>query len=297
MKHYNFINDIECSSRLGTKYWAYIKNTSLNEYKNLFDSELTNKQSSIWSILFYNRKNPFFIKESKKIISDIATEEKKITTYAFTPNLDFCNFLRRSDSKNFSQIKPSKKSLENKIRNGISLIKQFWPEAYKEYDTYISKVCVCDSGKIFSSCSDPKLFGLIFLDSEYYACKNDIDISVAIIHEVAHHSFYVFSTTTKYLNDPKSKHYSAFRKEFRPAIGVFHSAIALARMLLWLEKILSHEVNEHILEVKVLITKYKQIFSNTLIEVECLSLTEYGAGLFNDLIEINNRFLNYECEQ
>ncbi len=130
-----------------------------------------------------------------------------------------------------------------------------------------AQICIVKNAK-FRGASHPFFLGVIFQCIENF--KNEEEIHVSIVHELAHQELFLLNMLDRLVltsNNPRLIH-SPLQGKARPAIGRLHSAHALYRMI---------QLRDH------LSSQNKQIFSRYLNEtVETFSsgdLSEFGEFL------------------
>lgn len=173
--------------------------------------------------------------------------------------------------------------LGQKLADALALISQYWPEGAKEIAATIRGFAFVISAKSFSSTSDPKIFGLIHLDQEFYQGRSVAELATALIHETGHHALFIESARVRLINEPGKILYSPLRKENRPAIGVLHASVALYRMISWGKKIMTSCPEEAQRIQSQLVPKYKA----TMEELAAIEFLEGGIPMKRDLEQLS----------
>jgi HEXXH motif-containing protein len=169
----------------------------------------------------------------------------------------------------------------NNLPESFSIVQDIWPEAAVEIAN--TNVCISwfqDEKKL--SYSNPQLFGIIFINSKLYEL-NSISLATLLIHETAHHALFVETSIDKLIDDDYTRLvFSPFRGESRPIIASLHALVAMSRMLLWSNKILTngltYKKESDAIKTKVL-PKYKQAIH----EMDGIKFSVRGQALMKEL--------------
>ena len=171
----------------------------------------------------------------------------------------------------------------SRLAQAMSLVEMLWPAQYREIHATISGILWIKSQSIYSG-SDPKRFGLIFLNPFYYADRGIPELGTAIVHETAHHALYVETARDRlFLDDPAKMMYSPLRRGPRPAIGVLHAVFTLARMFMWARQLEAIRTPDAQAEVASLITGYGSGFISAVNALASIRWTSRGQALMAEL--------------
>ena len=278
----SFYRDVEYSSRRAARYWNAIKQKAFKVYgfgKN-HPASPTLKSIS-WSALIFQPAVAKAIQEEySNPLIDIDNEENNsfqgIHLIRKTSFVDLC---LQSTGNEFEYIFGIDASYVTLIEQALELIISHWPDAHNEVFSLIRGIARIRSSSI-DNFSDPKLFGLIHLRIDQD--KDPLDYAIDLIHEAAHHALFIESATDQILRDPSQRLYSAIRKSYRPAIGVYHGAVATGRMLEFLRRIRSQSINRDE-RVASIVTKLIQDQALHLEQLSEIKMTTTGRICFLEM--------------
>lgn len=126
------------------------------------------------------------------------------------------------------------------IQKGFQLLKEIFPEFYKEAVDLISEVLIFNSQGLRGG-SSTDLFGMIYRDRSYNVEKMT-DVVDFIIHEQSHLYVHMLANNDPLVLNPEERYESPLRKEKRPLIGVYHATFVLTRIIHVLEEVLKKGV-------------------------------------------------------
>lgn len=120
-----------------------------------------------------------------------------------------------------------------RLADALAMIRAYWPQAAQEYMAHVRGIVWIKHRETYSG-SDPKLYGVIFLNKAYFRAHAIVEMATDIVHESAHHTLFVESAIDPmFAGDFAKQIYSPIRQGDRPAIGVLHGVFSMLRMLMW----------------------------------------------------------------
>jgi HEXXH motif-containing protein len=275
----SFVSNPDLCAARARSYWAALRLAGLKRRGDFETGQESNYtlRSLAWPLSVYGRPN-----DARDPVALNSTTEGWFTADLLTSQgiqevvgdraPDHCVYLATSPSS----------EIAGKLKDAVSMIQQFWPEAFLEVSETIRGFAFVRSQRKFSSTSDPKIFGLIHLDEEFYASRSVAELATAILHETGHHSLFVETSRVKLISEPGKILYSPLRKQHRPAIGVLHAAVALYRMISWGRRISGLATSEADRIAFDLVPKY----TATLEELNSIEFLPSAIGLRLDLEQL-----------
>lgn len=274
----SIVTDVEASARLAEAYWRALAGQAQRSLTGLGDSVELPQQSLIWPLEVYRAQNPSWATRTTPNAELVAQESAAFDDGVLRDLTAVPHWIGTASPAACVYVH-APTVLKQRVGKAFELIASIWPGAAKEAQALLRGVAFVDSARMFSSTSDPKLFGLLHIDIKYYADKSVAELATALVHEVGHHALFVATSMDPVIDDPKRILYSPFRGTKRPAIGVLHAAMALARMLRW-GRMLPNEDPEACRIESVLLPK----LTLTLPEIAKLTFTPKGQTISHDLM-------------
>lgn len=277
----SFLSDLAYSKRSAIAYWDALKRSALGKFSQKLSPDMSSNfpsKSLVWPLVVYGE--PYvgmsiseFLDWEKNLVSEkLLFDATPLQLMLGTKAPDQCTYLSAERTKGIGL----------KLVDALQLIDSVWPEAYLESDELIRAIVFVRSNKRFSSTSDPKLFGLLHLDEEYYESRSIAEMATAILHESGHHALFVASARAKIIMDPGRILFSPLRREDRPAIGVVHAAAALYRMISWGKRLEEADIVESSRIRNTLVPK----FTATMKELDAVEFSLAGESMKLDLARL-----------
>lgn len=273
----SIVADLGVSADNIVRYWGALRKRALAGMEN--PPAQAPVRSYLWPFLTYAR-SPWSSALPLTNLFDLEREE-----FSGTPMRDPMRFLERlgggsSPKFTYATGEALRAAPNAKLREAMDLIAAIWPHAAKELDVASLGVAWIESpsGRVESS-SDPKSFGIVHVNAEFFAKVSSHELATSLVHEAAHHALFVETSIDPLIPDDfKTPVYSPLRQEMRPAIGVLHAAFSISRMGQWAQKLISNGGNESDLnEVRRIRSKYVCGLGPALEGLKALRLSERGA--------------------
>ena len=216
--------------------------------------------------------------------------EKEQEAFAGVPMSDpkaFLEDLAAVPMKGFEYL-PSRDvspALNAKLSEALRIIEAAWPDASKELQSAVLGVAwIASPDARVESASDPKRFGVVHLNANYFEGASAYKLATALIHEVSHHSLFVETASDPLIpEDFAVPVYSALRREMRPAIGVLHGAFSLARRGLWGQRLADHSFEGASEEARRIHREYVALLPGALESLKVIRFSTRGQRLFGEL--------------
>lgn len=171
-----------------------------------------------------------------------------------------------------------------KVQEALELIAKIWPEGLSN----LRELCVglvWFTSPVFFNFSNITFYGGIFFRPDVLE-RSPLEIATLMIHEAAHHVLFIdFMRDPLILDDRSKTVYSPLRKTERPIHGVFQSQAALARMILWLHRVMECEDqlgSEVIDEARRFCSRYERDLRAVTEPMSSLRYTPYGERIMRD---------------
>lgn len=181
-------------------------------------------------------------------------------------------------------LEPTSVSREMQVRLHVAfeLLERLWPGGFEELRLCASSICTFD-GKATDGFSDPRLFGCIFIHRALLENAGSVLLAERLVHEAGHHALFVETSLDRLIpEDFAQKIYSPLRGELRSALGVLHSAIALARMTSWLQ-IACTASGDFCEADRARLDSHMCRYEQTLHELRVVRFSEHGRKLYEAL--------------
>lgn len=188
--------------------------------------------------------------------------------------------LRHLGIKHAAALEPAAvaSAMSARLDAAIELLRRLWPDGYHELRACGTSICIF-SGTATHGFSDPRLFGCIFIHRDMFERASPVLLVERLVHEAGHHALFVETSIDRLIPDDYARTlYSPLRKEPRPALGVLHSAIALARMTAWLSVVRSSAVDFGNADL-ARFNRHIQTYKQTLDQLAGLRFSEHGQRL------------------
>jgi hypothetical protein len=270
--------DFQASEKSAINYWAALQ----NKVNVMYHLETKSTKSAAFPWLIYHRRDvqnlPADLSPEKIISEEISCfTDLKLTKKQLWNRLPFGSNETHLSTTNDTD------AVSSLMEKSLLTIKELWPQALAEFEKLIRGIVWISSRKTYSL-SDPKLFGIIFLNAEYYINRSYAELATDIVHESAHHTLFVETSIDKLIpEDYKKPIFSPLRLEYRPAIGSLHAAFSLARMLRWARILLGTHLEDLQNEGQRLHRLYAQGFVALVAALGELSWSKRGEILLQDL--------------
>ena len=275
----SFLLDLTLSAQAGEQYWSALRKRAL---PTALQVQLLDKKSVYWPLSIYLRRGISEL-DSKHLTSPFAGNVLK--EYAALEKLfpNYSSLLEYPVLDNQEQVFSAKL----KLIEALERIKILWPEGYEEFKKVGLGISWFSSVTRYSY-STPKVFGVLFINP-IVSNFSVHTLATSIIHEMAHQALFVESAIDKLLPEDFAKPvFSPLRKEMRPAIAALHALVAMARMLIWSQRMnLGNEIEQE--EGRVLRDKLRPFYSAAIVEISSLRFSARGRLLLNDLIQIESK--------
>lgn len=276
----NVVSNLELSANLQQSYWLGLRREALRRTSYLGDTEELPLKSQIWPFIIYQASfNPMSFDLHSKL---------HLENHSFTGLI--CQSLAYLEKlpETIASLSPVPSALEDSslslftqmVSSALSLIKSIAPPIYADVIAGIRGFVPITSVN-FSNFSDPKYFGLIFIN--YDKIIDVYGLAEDIVHETAHHALFAYTAIDPCLKEPGRLLYSPLRGYSRPTIGVLHSAMALGRILLWVNKLRNGGQTNHMDYARMAETKYHPLFVDTIQILSKATLTSKGRDLLEAL--------------
>ncbi len=293
-----FFNDLAFSSSRAEKYWAAIQKRALTRLEsfNIKTVELSNEQfhkkSSAWSVFLYTTDEKLSSILKNNDVKNIFDIEKNCfnNTHLVDAPL-WKKTLQPIEDGRFIYASDSPLGGEPPLIEALEIIEKSWPEGFAEFKILIRGCAWIYSARI-ESFSDPKLFGIIHLRRNLK--MPPFLLALDVVHETAHHAFFIETSIDPILLNPSQELYSSMQRKNRPAIGVFHAAVAIGRMLIFCKKVIQtpgFDTKTYELAKK----SYDNCIHDQLIsisEIKKTPLTATGVKCFNEIIDSFEQITN-----
>jgi hypothetical protein len=249
------VSDLTLSRGMIVRYWGALRKGGLARLpeNGPLPRDLPDR-SYLWPHLAYS-SNPAAALEAHPIARWLDFERQEFEGMPMPDPLRFLERLGSGKSDKFSYCERERvrQAPNDKLSQALDLIRSVWPLAAAELSDSVLGVAWIESekgriktpkGQVESS-SDPKRFGVIHLNAEYFRAVSSFEVATALIHESAHHCLFVETAIDALIpEDFKTPVYSPLRREMRPAIGVLHAVFTTARIGQWARRLLDEAPGE-----------------------------------------------------
>jgi HEXXH motif-containing protein len=222
------------------RYWAALKIKALRGAENISSPPL---KSIVWSTKIYN-----LLPKDRTLSSLLELEQtSRFGKFSIDGALLFAGIpAAKKLTHGNLEIKPHSPSLiDKKLSAALNIISTCWPDGAEEiHSALIGLVPLFKD--VSHSYSNPKLFGLIFINWDSFVDQSSEFLATTIVHEAAHHALFVATALDRLIvGDAAEPVFSPIKNTHRPAIAAIHGLFSMSRMLLWARKIQKSHPEEY----------------------------------------------------
>jgi len=280
---------IECSKAdlFLPKSFSLRWNICSAHYLAIIAAENNNRELCVNYLTYVVKEAEFSANSTEKEINISALDYKNQSSFDINMLLRIIN----EDDKGVKVGFQSEKDTvieERKVREALSLLKEYDTSSYGECAAFIDNIYLTGStdGHYIRSGCNFNLFGLIFL---YAHEANTVPYYVEhIVHECAHHALNIINADDYIVENAPEERFSApFREDKRPMIGIFHALFVLSRIAQSLSRFVASYSGDYELEFSKrldnALTKYQQTVE---IVQEHAKLTPKGKKLLKGIKKV-----------
>ncbi|MCB1197435.1 MAG: hypothetical protein KDK51_03615 [Deltaproteobacteria bacterium] len=228
------------TAHLASQYWAALMSQSVGSWGCHVDDFVHSPKSIVWSIGSY-RPHTWGTPSTDFILQKLALENQYIKDWVVSQPKNFLHSfdLELEKEADYAITENKIADLQAKLTQALHMIETYWPAAFTELTAIMkSYIWYEEEGKTSKAYSSPKNFGITFLSAPHFSHVSVETLATQLVHEAAHQILFVECAIDPLIpNDYGKEVYSPFRDNMRPAIGALHALMAMARMLMWAEKI------------------------------------------------------------
>jgi hypothetical protein len=258
------------------RYWAALKTKALHGADRTLS---TPSKSIVWSIKTYN-----LLPKNKTLASLLELEQtSRFGNFSIDGAILFSGIpdARKLTHGNLEIKNYSPILIDEKISAAMDIISTYWPDGAKEaHSILVGFVPFFED--VSHSYSNPKLFGMLFMNWDLFADQSSAFWATTLIHEAAHHALFVATALDRLIvGDAAEPVFSPIKNTHRPAIAAIHGLFAMSRMLLWGRKI----QRAHPEEFRRISDKYYPGVIDGLAALGGVELTPAGLDLLSSIRE------------
>ncbi len=220
------------------QYWQALKQRALGA-----GAEAANlpAKSSLYPAFTYGKNAAYSAEGGRSLVKDVGTEMAAIEDGMLVRPAVWRSLPAVQDFLTYELVEEVDADDRRRLIDALAMIRKYWPEAATEFAAHLASVVWIKHRETYSA-SDPKLYGVIFLNKAYFKAHALVEMATDIIHEAAHHTLFVETAIDPMIpkNFAKSL-FSPIRQAERPAIGVLHGLYSMIRMLLWARRLTTAE--------------------------------------------------------
>lgn len=274
------VSDIEQSTNRVSSYWIALRTRALAKAGVEFDFCPT--KSALWAKLVYGSDATADVKELLNVETEFLNELDLRDSAAFREKLG----LREHPRLRYAGINDVATEMRAKLAAADLLIRDLWPLAFCEWREILHTVAWFTSQHGLTSTSDPKKFGIIHVNCEFYRSLSVPELATALLHESAHHALFIETAVDPLISKDAGKMiFSPLRGEMRPAIGVLHALFVSGRLIQW-----AHKLNEGPASAEAEVSRIQRLYQSDLDRIASAlrdnGLTERGQQIVNEIISL-----------
>ena len=234
-------------------------------------------KSLLWFRQYYNPK--FRSETADASWQELLDLEKSFFSDGFLVKNEFferMGFPKKTLRVNVSPV------LQTKIKAAVEIIRETWPELLDKVNEVVRAYACIDTEDDTRAFSDPKFYGLIFLETVFFEKEDNFEIAANIVHECAHQELFVETSRDSLIPDDYGKEvFSPIRKSYRPAIGVYHAMFVHARVISWCKRIIASGNPAYLEDAKKCLATEQRRLKGSLESLKVVELSERGQEIYD----------------
>lgn len=226
----SIVLDLHHSARLATRYWEALRTAALGSAPTEASAAA---RSLAYPLLHYHREELARLSaEERQAFLDFERADLRDDEYLHLgARARAWGLPVPDDSRLVDRDAPTELTART-----LALVAAAWPDAHSEARALLTGICWTADADVRSFTS-PTWFGAVFLNQSAIARANPFENAVSLLHEVGHLALFAQCSVAPPIEDMRTEIFSPFKGVDRPALGVLHAQMALARMILWIHHV------------------------------------------------------------
>ncbi len=272
------------------QYWQALRQRALSRVPelSLLDGEIP-ATSTIYPARNYAKTPP--TTDPSEIRRQLAAETACFERGSLVDPAGWTSLPHVADHFSYELVKDVGEEDHQRLADALTMIRTYWPEAEQEYLAHSRGIVWIKHRETYSG-SDPKLYGIVFLNKAYFKAHPLVEMATDIIHEAGHHTLFVETAIDPMIPADFAKQlYSPIRQGDRPAIGVLHGLFSMLRMLLWSRRLTAAEPSrgDFRAEQDRMDALFRDGLKPAIADLKAIRLTPGGEALLDAMARVEKR--------